>query len=117
MTDPKEEYKELIREAARIAAKGGVISTDFEDFLIDHLDEIVDNLSENQFDHLLRNGKIPVEDIKDDQEYDQTLKRAVKARKLLEAGSVTPFDFRRLRHYEEGLQELTETYKEREWER
>lgn len=98
----RQQYKNLILEATRIAVRGGLLSEAYEDFVIDYLDLIVDSLSNDDVDYLIGNGRIPAQAIKPD----IALQLLNAARTLLESPTLTDMDRDNMKGYTEALEAL-----------
>jgi hypothetical protein len=71
MNEVRQQYKTLVLESCRIAVEGGVMSQAYEDYVIDHIDEIIDELTDSEFEHLVLHGEILLKDITNDEDYDR----------------------------------------------
>lgn len=98
----RQQYKDLILDATRIAVRGGLLSEAYEDFVIDYLDLIIDPLSNDDFDYLAKNGRFPARAIPSD----IALQLLSAARKLRKEPSLTDMDLSNLKGYTETLEAL-----------
>ncbi|MNB67209.1 hypothetical protein D3C81_837500 [compost metagenome] len=97
----RETYKALILDASRIAVRGGLLSAAYEDFVIDYLDKIVDELSDDDFDYLAEHGRIRAGAVNPD----IASKLLSAARSLLMDKTLTAMDRDNLTAYMEVLEE------------
>ncbi|WP_438491047.1 hypothetical protein [Paenibacillus sp. IHBB 3054] len=102
----RQQYKTLILEATRIAVKGGVFSEAYEDFVIDHLDGVIDPLSNNDFDYLVKSERLPVREIRTEEDFTAALEMLRAAQQLQEETSLTDMDRSNLKGYTEALEAL-----------
>lgn len=98
----RQQYKDLILEATRIAVRGGLMSEAYEDFVIDYLDLIIDPLTNDDVDELIGNGKIPTHAIKPE----IVLELLQAAGTLLNTSVLTDMDRENLKGYTEALEAL-----------
>lgn len=98
----RQQYKTLILEAARIAVRGGLLSEAYEDFVIDYLDLIIDPLSNDDVDYLIKNGRIHAHAINPE----ITLQLLSAATALLKSPALTDMDRENLKGYTEALEAL-----------
>lgn len=98
----RQQYKTLILEAARIAVRGGLLSEAYEDFVIDYLDILIDPLSNDDVDYLIKNGRIPAHAIKPE----IVLQLLSAATALLKSPALTDMDLENLKGYTETLEAL-----------
>lgn len=106
MNDARTEYKAIILSMSRVATLGGGMSLALEDFIIDFVNEIVDSLSDDQFDYLLEHKKIPVSVIQGQEEYDRISNRIIQAAELLESGKLLESEYSTVMGYYDILTEL-----------
>lgn len=106
MREEREEYKALILEAARIAVKGGVLSTAYEDFVIDYLDRIVDGLDDNDFMYLVENGKIPVRAFQTYEGHKAAKELLIAVKSLRQNPGITDMDKRNIEDYTAAIKAL-----------
>jgi hypothetical protein len=102
----RQQYKDLILEATRIAVKGGVLSEAYEDFVIDHLDGMIDSLSNDDFDYLVKNERLPVRVIRTEEGRTAVLEKLRVAQQLQKEPSLTDMDRNNLKGYTEALEAL-----------
>ncbi|WP_025681139.1 hypothetical protein [Paenibacillus massiliensis] len=95
----RQQYKNLVLDAARIAVKSGLLSVAYEDFVIDYLDRIIDPLANEDFDYLITNGKIPVRGIK----VETAVELLKAARDLIANQNITQVDRENLNVYKDCL--------------
>ncbi|MEJ9164780.1 hypothetical protein P4I20_30225 [Paenibacillus graminis] len=102
----RQQYKTLILDATRIAVRGGLCSVAYEDFVIDYLDSIIDPLSNDDFDYLAKNGRIPARAIRTEEDHAAALEKLKAAQQLQKEPSLTDMDRRNLKGYTETLEVL-----------
>jgi len=115
MSDPRQEYKSLVLHACRIAVEGGEMTREYEDFVIDHIDEIIDRLSDADFHHLVMKGTVPARHIEHDDEYSYRFKHMSHAEELIQNESAADMERDKLQNYHSTLEGMTNEYKDREW--
>ncbi|SDJ76930.1 hypothetical protein [Paenibacillus naphthalenovorans] len=116
MRDLREEYKAVVLQACRIAVKGGGMSNAYEEFIIENIDRLVDDLSDDDFAYLIMNGKVPVRYVGSEQEYDRIFESQKKAVELLEHNNLTEYERVKTETYNSILEALRCEYKAREWD-
>lgn len=109
MNELRERYKELLLESARIAVRGGVMSLAFEDFLIDHIDELVDGLSDRNFNSLLSDGKQQVKPITNDDDYVRYCDCLTIARTAI-SNEMNIMERRMIENYIYQIEKITQEY-------
>ncbi|MEK5415861.1 hypothetical protein [Paenibacillus sp. FSL L8-0708] len=102
----RQHYKTLILEATRIAVRAGLLSEAYEDFVIDYLDSIVDPLSNDDFDYLVKNERLPVRAISTPEAHTAVLEKLRVAQQLQKEPSLTDMDRSNLKGYTEALEAL-----------
>jgi hypothetical protein len=113
MNELRLRYKSIVLESLRIAVKGGVASEAYEDFMIDYLDDMVDSLSDEDFNYLLTHRKVPVRDIESDEEYGRIFTLGKRAVALIKTGNLTELEMTAIQGYCVALAELVREYQER----
>lgn len=112
MKEIRAEYKSIILQASRFATQGGAMSLAMEDFIIDFVNEIVDNLTDDQFDYLLEHKTIPANAIQTQEEYDRVSSRLIHAAELLESEKLLSTEYTKVMEYYDILTVLRQEYKE-----
>ncbi|SDC69353.1 hypothetical protein SAMN02799630_01202 [Paenibacillus sp. UNCCL117] len=115
MKELRDQYKNIVLDACRIAVKGGGMTAAFEDWIIDNIDRIIDDLSDDDFAHLVMNGTIPVREIETDVEFDrftdwQLMNESAAANSFNEAERA------KMEQHRGILDALRTEYKAREWD-
>jgi hypothetical protein len=107
----RQQYKNVILSYCRSAVRAGVMSDGLENFLIDEIDDYVDNLPEWQFDHLLMKRVIPIAAIQNDEEYERVLQRMVRGAELIESGKLLPEELKKAKELYESLERMIREYR------
>lgn len=115
MSDPRQGYKALALSAVRSSVESGLMSLAYEDFLIDNLDRMVDKLDGDQFLSVMQRGKVPVNEIGTDEQYDDVFESIQEAERCLGSSDLKPIEREALEKYVTTLRELADEFKEREW--
>lgn len=111
MKDEREAYKKLILQATGIAVKGKVLSSAYEDFVIDYLDTIIEALNDEDFTHLVKNGKIPVRAFHTYEGRKTATKLLVAIKSLLQKPGLTDMDIRNIEGYKAALEGTVAEFK------
>ncbi|ASS64716.1 hypothetical protein [Paenibacillus sp. RUD330] len=113
--DIREEYKAITIRMCRLAVKGGAASPVYEDYLIDHLDEIIDRLPDKDFDYLLFKKTMPVRDIESEQDYQYHFWHKNLMAELLRKAELLQSERESLEKSVEMLTKLLDDYRAQEW--
>ncbi|CDN41677.1 hypothetical protein [Paenibacillus sp. P22] len=113
--DIREEYKSITLRMSRLAVKGGQASQAYEDYLIDNLDAIIDNMADKDFEHLLLRKTMLVRDIESEEDYQYHFWHRNLQQLALDLGGLMDHEREQMERNVETLTRLLDDFKAEEW--